>query len=177
MRLFPTLELRVKHLSLFVAAACLAGSAHADALSDFVPIFNACKATFQGVRAGGVEADIPPNWIRKIATESRLKYDISQKYYSSPFIAVLTIDLTETFGTADNEAAARQLVAGPDNRLRHDVVRLSYTYQDGLWRTTDAELVTETKRRRDDPWSTPVTTRRSGDTLRRGSEPWVPCVR
>ena len=177
MRLFPTLELRVKHLSLFVVAACMAGSAQADAVSDFVPIFNACKTTFQGVRAGGVEADTPPHWIRKIATESRLKYDISQKYYSSPFIAVLTIDLTETFGTAETEAAARQLVVGPDNRLRRDVARMSYIYQDGLWKTTDAEITTEIKRRREEPWSAPVTTRRTRDTLLRGQEPWIPCAR
>ena len=166
-----------KHLSLFAVAACLAGTAHADTQADFALIFANCKASYQALRAGGVVADVPPNWIRKITTASQLRYEISQKYYSSPFVAVMTVDLTEAFGTANSEAAAKQLVADADNRIKHDVVRLNYIHQDGRWKTTSVDIMSETRRRRDEPWGPAVTTQLTGDVLLRSSEPWVACIK
>ncbi len=159
-------------------AACLAGAAHADPMSDFANIFNSCKATYQNIRAGGVAADAGGVFVRKLNTESRLKYEINQKYYSSPHTAVLTIELTEAFGTAATQAEAQQLLAAPENRLKRDVVRINYTTRNGVWTTTDADVVTEVKHRRDDvTWGPPLSIKLGRDAMLRSSEPWATCVR
>jgi hypothetical protein len=177
MRLLHTRELRLKHLTLFVVAAALAGSAQADALGDFNPIFANCQATYKAIKAGGVVADTPPNWVRKITTTHMLKYDITQKFYSSPFVAVMTIELTESFGSADSQVAAQQLVVADSNRLKRDVTRISYIYQNGRWAATEAEQSTEIKRTRVEPWGPAAVTRVSGDALRSSAEPWAACVK
>lgn len=165
-------------LAAALLAACLSTAAQADAMSDFATIFNTCKATYQNIRAGGVTADAGNVFVRKINTESRLKYEINQKYYSSPYTAVMTIELTEAFGAAPSQAEAQQLIAAPENRLKRDVVRINYTTQNGIWTTTDADIVTEVKRRRDDPtWGPPLSIKLGRDVMLRSSEPWATCVR
>lgn len=167
----------MKHLSLFAVATCLAGAAHADAMGDFANIFAQCEATHKAIRAGEVVADAPPLWVRKITTESKLKYEISQKYYSSPFVAVLTVDRIEGFGAANSQAAAQQLVAGPDNRLQRDVVRMGYIAEGGRWRTTEVTVGTETKAKRDDPWGPASIVKMDRDAALKANQPWAACLR
>lgn len=167
----------MKHLSLLVVAAGLAGAAQADTLGDFADIFAKCQATHKAIGAGEVTADAPPLWVRKLTTESKLKYEVSQKYYSSPFVAVLTVERIEAFGAANSQAAAQQLAEGPDNRLQRDVARIAYTSASGQWRTTEVTVGTEIRAKRDMPWGPAEIVKLDRDAALKANQPWVACLR
>ncbi|MES3009364.1 MAG: hypothetical protein V4738_01160 [Pseudomonadota bacterium] len=169
----------MKHLTaaLFVVTTG-AALAQPNPVAEFASVFATCKNGYQTQPVGDVFA--PPTggtWQRKVASEFKLNYDVRQKDAASPYTATIQIELMESFDTAATQEAAKQLVPGPSNRSQRDKVNINFVYQNSFWRTTTADLVTETRPRTADAWGTTSTRTIDRDAVISSRQPWVICAR
>lgn len=170
----------MKHLTaaaLFVATAG-AALAQPKPVSDFASVFATCKNGYQTQPVGDVFASpTGGTWQRKVASEFKLNYDVRQKDAASPYTATIQIELLESFDSAATQEAAKQLVPGPSNRAQRDKVDIHFVYENGFWRTTTADLVTDTRARPSDAWATTSSRTLDRDAVIGSRQPWVICAR
>lgn len=170
----------MKHLAAATLFAVTTGAALAqpNPVAEFASVFATCKNGYQTQPVGDVFASpTGGTWQRKVASEFKLNYDVRQKDPASPYTATIQIELLESFDTAATQEAAKQLVPGPTNRAQRDKVSIHFVYQNSFWRTTTADLVTESRARASDPWGSPNTRTIDRDGVIGSRQPWVICAR
>lgn len=170
----------MKHLTAAALFVVTAGAAWAQPkpVADFASVFATCKNGYQTQPVGDVFASpAGGTWQRKVASEFKLNYDVRQKDAASPYTATIQIELLESFDTAATQEAARQLVPGPSNRAQRDKVDIHFVYDNGFWRTSKADLVTDTRARPSDAWTTTSSRTIDRDAVIGSRQPWVICAR